>query len=101
MLFPFLIVECLPRRRADLVLAAIVATTWIALSPYYASWGDPSHWWVYAVLGTMNSLFFVWLGWKLARGGDTETRRQGEGETNVSGWLQVVVVTWGCLRGRR
>ena len=59
MLFPFLLAEALPQRRFDLVLIAIAATTWISLSPYYASWGDPSHWWIYALLGALNSALFV------------------------------------------
>jgi hypothetical protein len=61
MLLPFLFVEALPKRRFDLALLAIVVTTWISLSPYYASWSDPAHWWIYALMGTANSLFFVWL----------------------------------------
>jgi len=61
MLFPFLIAETLPRRRFDLALIAIVATAWISLSPYYAPWSDPDHWWIYALLGTLNSALFVWL----------------------------------------
>lgn len=67
-LFPFLFAECLPKRRFALALAAIVATAWISLSPYYAPWSDPNHWWMYALLGTLNSLFFVWLGVHLWRG---------------------------------
>ncbi len=61
MLFPFLLAELLPRRRFDLILAAVLATTWISLSPYYADWTDHAHWWIYALLGTLNSVFFVWL----------------------------------------
>ncbi len=62
MLYPFLLVECVLRRRFDLLLMALLATTWISLSPYFASWGNPDHWWVYAFLGSLNSLFFLWLG---------------------------------------
>lgn len=67
MLFPFLLVECLSRRRFDLLLAAFIATAWISLSPYYAGWGNPEHWWIYAALGTLNSLLFVWLFVQLVR----------------------------------
>jgi len=61
MLFPFLLVETLPRKRYDLALIALVATTWISLSPYYAAWVNHAHWWIYAALGILNSVFFVWL----------------------------------------
>jgi hypothetical protein len=68
MLLPFLLAECLPKRRFDLVLIAILATAWISLSPYYAAWSNPDHWWIYALLGSLNSLFFVWLFEHLWRG---------------------------------
>ncbi len=61
MLLPFLLAELLPRRRFDLVGVTLVATTWIALSPYYAAWTNHAHWWIYAALGILNSAFFVWL----------------------------------------
>jgi hypothetical protein len=61
MLFPFLFVETLPKRRFDLALVALVATAWISLSPYYAAWGNPDNWWIYALLGTFNSALFVWM----------------------------------------
>ena len=65
MFFPFLFAEILPKRRFALATIAIVATTYIALSPYYAAWVNHAHWWVYAILGTLNSLFFVWLFWEI------------------------------------
>ena len=68
MLFPFLLIECLPRRRFDLLLVAFTATAWISLSPYYAGWASPEHLWIYAVLGTVNSLLFVWMFVQLVRG---------------------------------
>jgi hypothetical protein len=61
MLLPFLLAQVLSRRRFDLALVTLVATSYIALSPYYAAWTNHAHWWVYAILGTVNSLFFVWL----------------------------------------
>ncbi len=75
MLFPFLFVAALPKRRFDLVLLALVATAWISLSPYYAAWGNPDHWWIYALLGTLNSALFVWMFAKL-----TEDERRMAGE---------------------
>jgi hypothetical protein len=65
MLIAFLIAALVPKQRFDLIVAGIAASTWIAWSPYFAGWGDPAHWWIYALLGTANSLFFVWLGWEI------------------------------------
>ena len=67
MLFPFLFAEILPRRQTQLAGIALSATTYIALSPYYAAWTNHAHWWTYAILGSLNSAFFVWLGWQLLR----------------------------------
>lgn len=61
MLFPFLLITLLPQRRFDLVTAALVVTTYISLAPYYAAWTNHAHWWMYGILGTAHSLFFVWL----------------------------------------
>jgi hypothetical protein len=72
MLFPFLLAYILPRRRFNLALITVVATTWIALSPYYAAWGDPAHWWIYAVLGTLNSVLFAGMAIWLARHSKTD-----------------------------
>ncbi len=59
MLLPFMLAEELPRRRFSPLLLALVATTWMALSPYYAAWVDYTHWWVYAALGLLNSLLLL------------------------------------------
>ena len=77
MLLPFLLVEVLPKRRFDLALAAIVATAYISLAPYYAAWTNHAHWWVYAALGTINSAFFVWLFTRLVslRGAQFATKQ--------------------------
>lgn len=83
MLLPYLLVECLSSRRFGLVLAAVVATTWIALSPYYAAWVNPAHWWIYALLGTANSVFFVWLGWRLIRSPQVAEPRERKDHRNI------------------
>jgi hypothetical protein len=82
MLFPFLFVELLPRKRSDLAFTALVATTYISLSPYYAAWTNHTHWWIYAVLGIINSGFFVWLGKSLLadKGQGTEKTSAGNGQ---------------------
>jgi hypothetical protein len=61
MLFPFLFIEALPRRRFDLVLWELVLTAWISLSPYFAPWANSDHIWIYAILGTINSALFAWM----------------------------------------
>jgi len=73
MLFPFLLAELLPKRRFGLAAIATSVVTFISLSPYYASWTNHAHWWVYAVLGMVNSIFFVWLGLRLTKDGGRKT----------------------------
>ncbi len=75
MLFPFLFAEALPKRRFDLALIAIVATAWISLSPYYAAWSNPNHWWMYALLGVLNSALFVWMFVRMTDDGRRTTER--------------------------
>lgn len=60
-LIPFLLLVLLPRERYGLLALCFGVLSWILLSPYYASWAQPAHLWLYGVLGTLNSLFFVWL----------------------------------------
>ncbi len=61
MLLPFMLIAELSKRRFLLISAAVVATAWIALSPYYAAWTNHAHWWLYALLGALNSLLFAWM----------------------------------------
>ena len=58
MLFPFLIVEVLPKRRFDLALVSLIVTTWISLSPYYAAWDEPGPLVGSRCSAQLNSLFF-------------------------------------------
>lgn len=81
MLFPFLLASLLPRKRLDLVSIALIATTSISLSPYYAAWTNHAHWWIYAALGIVNSAFFVWLGKKMT----DDQRRRPEEKPSVLG----------------
>jgi hypothetical protein len=64
-LIPFLVLLLVPRGRLGLLTACLAALSWIMLSPYYASWANPDHLWLYALLGTINSLFFLWLLWRV------------------------------------
>lgn len=95
MLFPFLLAELLPRRRFDLVLITIVATTYIALSPYYAAWTNHAHGWVYAVLGIINSAFFVWLFVKLWT--QTASRADERREKSPGTLRTVIFITLGLF----
>jgi Gpi18-like mannosyltransferase len=88
MLLPFLLTEFLPRNRFDLVTIALVATTYISLSPYHAAWTNHAHWWVYAILGILNSAFFVWLGKKLM-----DDQRPATAKFSAVGDLQSAVIT--------
>jgi hypothetical protein len=88
MLLPFLLAEFLPRNRFDLVTIALVATTYISLSPYHAAWTNHAHWWVYAILGILNSAFFVWLGKKLM-----DDQRPATAKFSAVGDLQSAVIT--------
>jgi len=63
MLIPFLLLVLLPRRRCDLVGLTLLVLSWIFASPYFAPFANPAHAPLYAALGTLNSLFFAWLGW--------------------------------------
>ena len=63
MLIPFLLLVLLPRRRYDLVGLTLLVLGWIFASPYFAPFANPAHAPLYAALGTLNSLFFVWLAW--------------------------------------
>ncbi len=67
MLLPFMLIAETAKRRFSLVSVALVATAWIALSPYYAAWTNHAHWWVYALLGALNSLLFAWMLVQVAR----------------------------------
>ncbi len=97
MLFPFLLVEVLPRRRFGLALIVVMAITWIALSPYYAAWTNHDHWWIYAVLGTLNSVFFAWLFARLALAQEeqigTRIDADNRGEKDLSAPIRVDTCT--------
>ena len=96
MLLPFLLAEILPRRRVALALTALGALAYLSLSPYYAAWTNHAHWWAYAILGTMNSLFFVWLFWQTIADRRPPTTDQNE-EPAVSGQRSAVLVALGLF----
>ncbi len=65
MIFPFALVSLVPAHRFRRLSLVICATAFISLSPYFASWTNQDHWWLYALLGIANSVLwlamFVWL----------------------------------------
>lgn len=65
MLLPFALVSLVPLKRARLLTLMVLAISFIFVSPYFASWANQAHWWVYALFGIANSLLwlgiFVWL----------------------------------------
>ena len=65
---PFALVAFLPARRFGVLTLLVASTAWISLSPYFASWANPSHLPVYAVLGVANSLLWFALFIYLWRG---------------------------------
>lgn len=77
MLIPFALVELIPARRFGLLALMVVATAWIALSPYFASWADPAHWWVYALFGILNSILWLVLLVRLLFGAQSGTGEFG------------------------
>ena len=103
MLFPFLFAELVPQNRWRLLLVTIAVTTWVSLSPFYASWTNHAHWWIYAVLGTLHSLFFIWLFYILSFRGaerreiltDAEISRSARNDND--GWLAPLGVTTGLF----
>jgi hypothetical protein len=60
MLTPFALVTLLPLQRARALTLIVVATAFIFVAPYFASWAKPTHWGWYALLGVVNSA--LWLG---------------------------------------
>jgi hypothetical protein len=81
-LIPFLILVLLPQGRYGLLTLCFGVLSWILLSPYYASWAKPEHLWLYAVLGTLNTLFFVWL-FVQARPGPSGQMGERAGDANA------------------
>ncbi|MBI4789777.1 MAG: hypothetical protein HY782_22320, partial [Chloroflexi bacterium] len=99
-------VDCLPKRRFDLILIAFVATTWISLSPYYAAWSNPAKWWIYALMGAVNSVFFVWLFARLVAANGTRINADERGFFFSSALIRVsprpktvLIVTLGLFAG--
>lgn len=65
MLSPFALITLVPMRRFRLLTWIVGGSAFISLSPYFASWTQPAHGWVYALLGTANSIgwlaLLIWL----------------------------------------
>jgi hypothetical protein len=65
MILPFALVTFIPAKRVRGMTLIVAAISFIFVSPYFASWTNPTHWWAYALLGAANSALwlglFVWL----------------------------------------
>lgn len=61
LLAPFLLLYALPARRFDIVAIALLAASWIIVSPYYAPWASASRLPLYAAIGTPNTLLWLFL----------------------------------------
>ena len=60
MILPFALVTLFPAKRFRLLTFIVAAISFIFVSPYFASWTNQEHWWMYALLGLANSA--LWLG---------------------------------------
>lgn len=60
MALPFALVTLVPSKHFRMLTLIVGMTAFVSLAPYFASWADPSHGWMYGLLGIVNSL--VWLG---------------------------------------
>lgn len=102
MFFPFLFAEALPRGRFGLALFAIILSTWISLSPYYAPWVNPDHIWFYALLGVINSVLFVWMFMRLLslRGsGASEAISEVASKKTLAARYQLLFISLGLYAG--
>ncbi len=61
LLLPFLLLYAIPGRRFDLIGLAMLAASWIIVSPYFAPWASPGRLPLYAAIATPNTLFWLWL----------------------------------------
>ncbi|HEX8682698.1 MAG TPA: hypothetical protein VF707_10325 [Ardenticatenaceae bacterium] len=91
MLLPWLIVWGLRTRRFGTVALALVWTSWVLVSPYFAPWASASHLPFYALLGTLNSIFYGWLLWQVIVG-DEQTEsvtrpEQAQPAANLARWM--------------
>lgn len=60
MILPFALVALVPTRHFKLLSVILVGISFVAVSPYFASWANQAHWWLYGALGILNSV--LWLG---------------------------------------
>lgn len=102
-LLPFLIAYGLRPRRFRLVGGILLWTGWVLVSPYFAPWAEPSRLPFYALLGTLNSLVYGWLLWRVARDDEEppETVQPGErrAATQLVSWMVLLATAFAlaCL----
>jgi len=56
----WLILYGFTERQYPAITFALGWTTWVVLSPYYANWVNPAHLGSYALLGTLNSIYYLY-----------------------------------------
>lgn len=59
MILPFALVALVPTQHFRLVSLVVVGISFVAVSPYFASWTNQAHRWLYGALGILNSALWV------------------------------------------
>jgi hypothetical protein len=80
----WLIVYGLTTRHYKPLTFALGWTTWVLVSPYYASWVNPAHLPWYALLGTLNSLYYLYLLITILRHPDPDPTTPERSSSRVS-----------------
>lgn len=88
MLLPFAIITLIPTKQFRLLLLIVVAISFISLSPYFASWANQDHWWIYSLPGMFNSALWVGIFVWLWRGGG---KMREMGETRALAFLSLAL----------
>jgi len=97
MVLPFLLLTYIPRRRWAVLTVSLLWISWIVVSPYYAPWARPGHLPLYAVLGTLNSLFFLWLAADTFMEGRLSGRRGLDGGSGAQLASLAILLTGGLV----
>lgn len=102
LLLLWLILYGLTERQYAAITFALGWTTWVLISPYYANWVNPDHLAGYALLGTLNSIYYLYLLINLLRSpndGDLPESRATSAaalpKNHIHGATQLLL--WGSL----
>jgi hypothetical protein len=102
LLLLWLILYGLTERHYPQVTFALGWTTWVLLSPYYADWVNPDHLAGYALLGTLNSIYYLYFLINLLRSpndGDLPDTRTPTTSALPKNHIRgaTVLLMWGAL----